>query len=138
WRYVAFAEYDIATRPARLELGTPLDKSGMVTAIDKRWKYTWFRDFRPVLFDLENDPRELIDLGADPAYEKVRQHFDAAILEWATRPHGRTTMTHEQLNRMAGKEPTGILIGLWDEDDYERVFGRSYDRRPGLPRRAEV
>ncbi len=138
WRDVAFAEYDIATRPARLELGTPLDKSGMVTVVDKRWKYTWFRDFRPVLFDLEKDPRELIDLGADPDHEEVRQHFDATILEWATRPHGRTTMTHEQLNGMAGKEPTGILIGLWDEDDYERVFGRSYDRRPGLPRRAEV
>jgi len=131
WREFAFSEYDYSTRPARLDLGMHASDARMVTVMDRRWKYVWFKDHRPVLFDLENDPHELRDLGGDPEYEEVRRRMDAAILEWATRPHARTTMTHEQIDRMAGSEPTGILIGLWDEAEYEETFGHKFEDRPG-------
>ena len=42
----------------------PQDCRAMMVRTD-RWKYVWWQDFRPMLFDLANDPRELRDLGAE-------------------------------------------------------------------------
>jgi arylsulfatase A-like enzyme len=30
------------------------------------WKHVLYENFRPQLFDLRNDPKELADLGASP------------------------------------------------------------------------
>ena len=40
-----------------------------------RWKFILHERFRPQLFDMENDPDELVDLGADPGYESVRRNL---------------------------------------------------------------
>lgn len=36
-----------------------------------KWKYIHYEGMRPQLFNLEDDPGELQDLGGDPAYEEV-------------------------------------------------------------------
>ena len=131
WRRYAFAEYDYATRPARLALGEHPDDSRLVMVCDERWKFVWCKEHRPILFDLHNDPKELVDLGGDPDCADIRARMTEAILEWATRFHTRTTKTRAEINRMAGREPRNILIGIWDEDDYEAAFGHPFDERPG-------
>ncbi|MYF06554.1 MAG: sulfatase-like hydrolase/transferase, partial [Rhodospirillaceae bacterium] len=123
WRQYAFAEYDYATRPARVALGEHANDSRLVMVCDARWKFVWCKEHRPILFDLENDPKELVDLGGDPDHAEVRARMTDAILEWATRFHARTTKTHAELDRIAGGEPRNILIGIWDEADYEAAFG---------------
>ena len=35
-------------------------------------------------------------------------------------------MSPERINTMAGREPKGILIGYWDEKDYEEEFGKPF------------
>ena len=132
WRHYAFAEYDYATRPARAALGEHANDSRLVMVCDARWKFVWCKAHRPILFDLENDPNELIDLGGDPDHAEVRARMTDAILEWATRFHARTTKTHAELDRIAGREPRNILIGIWDEADYEAAFGHRFDERPGF------
>ncbi len=132
WRQYAFAEYDYATRPARLALGEHANDSRLVMVCDARWKFVWCKQHRPILFDLENDPKELIDLGDDPDFSDVRARMTEAILEWATRFHTRTTKTHAEIDRMAGGEPRNILIGIWDEAEYEAAFGHPFDERPGF------
>ena len=72
---------------------------------DKRWKYVHCEGFRPMLFDLETDPQELNDLGADPAYEAERARLADAIFTWARKHHSRITVTPERVNQMAGREP---------------------------------
>ena len=131
WRRYAFAEYDYATRPARLALGEHPDDSRLVMVCDERWKFVWCKEHRPILFDLRNDPKELVDLGGDPDCAEIRARMTEAILEWATRFHTRTTKTRAEIDRMAGREPRNILIGIWDEADYEAAFGHPFDERPG-------
>ena len=44
-----------------------------------RWKLAAIHGERPQLFDLETDPQELRDLGADPAYAEVRDALLARV-----------------------------------------------------------
>ena len=36
-----------------------------------------------MLFDLKDDPQELTDLGAEPAYEAERDRLKEMLFEWA-------------------------------------------------------
>ena len=86
---------------------------------DARWKLTYAEAMRPMLFDMENDPDELHDLGASTAAEPAaaRERLTNALFDWARQHHNRITLTPERIEAMTGGEPPGILIGFWDEDD---------------------
>ena len=118
WRDYAISEYDYATRQTRLELGVDQADARLLMIFDGRWKYIHAEGFRPLLFDLQTDPDELVDLGAEPAHEEERARLHEALFAWARRHHSRITRTPEQVDRMANAgEPPGILIGFWDKDD---------------------
>jgi hypothetical protein len=87
-----------------------------------------------MLFDLETDPQELNDLGADPAHEATRARLADAIFTWARKHHNRITVSPERVNQMAGREPPGILIGYWDEKDYEEVFDKPFPTAKATPK----
>ncbi len=130
WRSCVFSEYDYGTRHARLELGIKEPNARMIMAFDGRWKYVHCEGFRPMLFDLETDPEELVDLGAEPAHEGVRHRLRETIFEWARRHHNRITKSPEQLERMSAREPGGILIGIWDEAEFEEIHKKPFSERP--------
>jgi len=44
-----------------------------------RWKYHYYVGFPPELFDLQDDPEELRDLGTDPAFAEVRAMMHAEL-----------------------------------------------------------
>ena len=99
--------------------------------LDGRWKLVHFEGgFRPMLFDLETDPQELVDLGTAPEHAEVRARLHEAIFAWSRRHHNRITMPAERVERMTGGEPPGIIIGVWDEEDYARTFGQAFSDRP--------
>jgi len=95
---------------------------------DGRWKYVRCEGFPPVLFDLEKDPDELVDLGRSEAQEHaaVRTRMEGALLDWATRHHTRITATQTVLNGQTKAAETGILIGFWDEAEYEAAVGKPF------------
>jgi arylsulfatase A-like enzyme len=135
WRKYAISEYDYATRDARIELGVDQADARLIMVRDRRWKYIHADGFRPILFDLDADPDELVDLGAVPALEPVRQRLRDAIFRWATRHHNRTTLAPRQIANMTGSEPPGILIGFWDEDEVELALSSGGKRsRPSSAR----
>jgi arylsulfatase A-like enzyme len=115
WRDYVISEYDYATRRPRLDLGIDQSDARLIMICDRRWKYVHCEGFRPMLFDLESDPQELNDLGADPAHAGERARLHEAIFAWARRHHNRITLTPERIDRMAGQEPPGVVIGVWDE-----------------------
>jgi arylsulfatase A-like enzyme len=126
WRSYAISEYDYA-----LPLGAKLDveprHARLFMVTDKRWKYIHAIGFRPMLYDLEADPNEFRDLGADPAFEPERQRLAAALATWGLRLSQRTTLSEDQIRNMRGKsERRGILIGVWDESEVPAELWRSY------------
>ena len=127
-RYV-ISEHDYHWSEMARSLGQPQEHAHTVMIFDGRWKYVRCEGFRPVLFDLETDPMELSDLGASdvPEHVATRARMEAALLDWARRHHTRITATPEVLARQTKAAETGILIGFWDEAEYEAAVGKSYD-----------
>ncbi len=118
WRRYAISEYDYSMLPAARALGvSPMDARLFMVA-DRRWKYVHAEGFRPMLFDLEGDPQELVDLGADPAYEPERARLLDALNRWARRQSQRTALSDAQIVAMRGRSlRRGILLGFWDETE---------------------
>ena len=124
WRQVAISEYDYAATPAREILGTGPACSRAIMAVDARWKYIFFEQFRAMLFDLENDPDELVDLGADPAYSDVCDVMRGHVFEWARRQRQRITTPDSQILAASEKRTAlgqGILIGFWSEEELDEL-----------------
>lgn len=120
WRDFAVSEYDYSATPEAAALGLSPKRARLFMLADKEWKFV-FADggFRPLLFDLINDPDELNDLGADPAYAHVTELFMSRLSEWARRPSQRTTISNESLvsKREGSAADVGIFIGVFDESE---------------------
>ncbi|KRV66243.1 alkaline phosphatase family protein [Pseudomonas citronellolis] len=121
WRDYAIAEYDYAFQaPARERLGRPIDACRMYMVRSERWKYLAYDGFRPQLFDLQADPGELRDLGAEPAYADVREQHQRYLFDWLRGLKRRTTISNEEID-LRGQafrygEPEGgklVRIGEW-------------------------
>lgn len=118
WRSFVISEYDYAMRSARIDLRVPIGDARMTMVFDGRWKAVIAKGFPDMLFDLENDPDELHDLGTDPAHAEVRAHLRECILDWALRASNRITVTDERIDAIWDKEAdVGILIGYWSEEE---------------------
>ncbi len=136
-RYV-ISEHDYHWSEMARALNVPQEDARTVMIFDGRWKYVRCEGFRPVLFDLETDPDEVVDVGASVADEhvRVRERMEAALLSWSLRHHTRITATDSVLARQSKAAEHGILIGFWDEAEFEDVTGRPFDSlqpagRPG-------
>jgi len=118
WRAFAISEYDYSIAPAAVKLGVEPRDARLFMVCDKRWKYMHAIGFRPMLFDMEADPRELVDLGADPAHEAVRARMAQALFDWSLRNAQRTTVSEARAKAMRGRsQRKGILVGVWDEKE---------------------
>ncbi len=127
WRRCVFSEYDYAMLPVATRLGVAPREARLFMVADRRWKYVHAPGFRPMLFDLETDPQELADLGADPAYEGERQRLAAELAAWGLRLSQRTTCSDAEIAAARGKsQRQGILIGVWDEADLPDELWSAY------------
>jgi arylsulfatase A-like enzyme len=127
WREIAFSEYDYSMFPAAVRLGVAPRDARLFMAADKRWKYVHAIGFRPMLFDMQSDPEEFRDLGADPAYAAERERLSAALADWGLRMSQRTTISEAQILKGRGKsQRKGILIGVWDETDIPQDLWSAY------------
>jgi arylsulfatase A-like enzyme len=116
WRDHVVSEYDFAMREAAGELGVEPAKARIWMVRTTRWKYLYYEGFRPQLFDLETDPRELTDLGTDPMMEKTRAEMREKLFAWMRGLKRRVTVSDETIRAASGKaHEQGILIGWWDE-----------------------
>ena len=114
WRDAVFSELDYSFREARRLLNRkPQDCRAMMVRTD-RWKYVWWQDFRPMLFDLANDPRELRDLGAHDSYTHIRREMEARLAAWLKARKTRVTVDDAYVEaRTATHKKHGILFGVW-------------------------
>ena len=125
WRHYCVSEYDYSTRDSRLALDVDQNDARLTMVFDGRWKYVHVETMRPMLFDLETDPSELNDLGADPTFALQIKRLSELHFEWARQHHSRITRSAAAVdNMLSRKEPPGILIGYRDKEELE-VSGRS-------------
>ncbi|MEE9376298.1 MAG: sulfatase-like hydrolase/transferase [Rhizobiaceae bacterium] len=118
WRQYAISEYDFSTQPASVNLNTKPIASRLFMVCDENWKYIATEGFRPMLFDLKNDPEEFFDLGEDANLADVRQRFQDALNRWGLRWSQRTTISDQELIAKRGRAAdVGVLIGYWDIDE---------------------
>ena len=130
WRECVFSEYDFSMQDVRGYLNLPVDKCRLFMAFDGRWKYVHAPGFRPMLFDLESDPQEFVDRGADPACEDIRGRMRDMLMTWALTDHNRITIPDSRIESYSSAQQlrNGILIGYWDEkevEDARRKLGQS-------------
>ena len=94
---------------------TPKD-ARLFMAFDGRWKLMHAEGgMPPMLFDLENDPNELVDLGRDPAYEEQRRACYEILGEWSRRCAQRNTISDDEIvSRRGRSRRKGIVLGMAD------------------------
>lgn len=115
WRDAVFSEFDYSFRSrTRTLLGRGLDGCRCFMAFDGRWKYIHYDGFAPQLFDLSDDPDELVDLGHDAGYAPVRARMHERLFDWLRHRTLRQTSPTDFVERWTEiSEKGGILLGDW-------------------------
>ncbi len=115
WRDYTISEIDFSDRGPRslLEL-EPYQCRGIMVR-NQRWKYIYHQEFIPQLFDMENDPDELVDLGADPEYRKTCSDMKELVFQWRNSLKRRTGLSYDDAEKLGPEqdEAHGIIIGRW-------------------------
>jgi hypothetical protein len=113
--------------PVAAQLGVAPRDARLFMVADTRWKYVHAPGFRPMLFDLMNDPQELSDLGADSGYADERDRLAAELAQWGLRLSQRTTRSDAEIAAARGKsQRKGILVGVWDESELPDELWSAY------------
>ena len=137
-RDFVICEYDYSMNPlaAQLELGP--DEGRMCMIANKEWKMIHFEGgFRPMLFDLANDPDELNDLGASGSHEEIISAMYEQLNGWARRPSQRTTISYQEVLqlRKGMLAPRGVFVGVVDEADVTADLKSEYVGKKAIDKR---
>ncbi|MFZ7089891.1 sulfatase-like hydrolase/transferase [Primorskyibacter sp. 2E233] len=118
-RDYVICEYDFSATPVAHINHIAVRDAVMFMVADKRWKLSHFEGgHRPMLFDLENDPQELTDLGDSVEHADIIAQMYDKLFAWTRRQSQRTTRSEEQLIEMRTKtRKRGVVIGVYDEND---------------------
>ncbi len=125
-RDFVISEYDYSMRDVRRRLGVQVKDAKLTMLFDGRWKFILAEGFRPMLFDLQNDPDELSDLGNDPARADEIARLERSLFDWARRTSQRTTRSDAWIaarDTIRGEARSGILIGYRNEAELQDVLG---------------
>jgi len=114
-REAAFSELDFAIYPTARKLGLGPRDARMVMVRTDEWKLVHFgQNLPPQLFNLRDDPDELVDLGIDPVQEPVRRELYGRLFEWMRERRNRVGMTDEAVKKWPSPaDAGGVTIGVW-------------------------
>ncbi|MEM8801064.1 MAG: sulfatase-like hydrolase/transferase [Pseudomonadota bacterium] len=142
WRDHAVSEYDYSATPmaAALELA-PRD-ARLFMIVDDHWKFIHAEGidpntgepFRPILFDLQNDPDEYFDVGGQSQNADTIDMMYERLGQWGRRMSQRTAISEQDIINMRGASRSkGIMLGMYDEtgvqpDLIEKFKGRARPR----------
>ncbi|PCJ10028.1 MAG: phosphonate monoester hydrolase [Rhodobacteraceae bacterium] len=128
WRDYAIAEFDYSTMPLCEKLGLEPKDARLFMVTDQRWKFMHAEGgLRPMLFDLDADPDELVDLGESIAHGEVIDKMYARLHQWALRMSQRITLSDDQIISGRGKaDLQGILLGVYQAEEVDAKLTRKY------------
>lgn len=130
-RDYVICEYDYSATPMATILDVGVRDAVMFMLATKKWKLMHFEGgFRPILFDLENDPEELHDLGESPDHSDIIAALYEHLFAWTRRTSQRTTRSEAQLIEMRTKSRRrGVILGVYDENDVPLELTVKYRNR---------
>ncbi len=125
WREYAVSEYDYSATSMAAKLDIAPRDARLFMICDKRWKFMHAEGadtngvaFAPMLFDLENDPDEFLDLGQSNEHREIIELMYGRLARWGRRLSQRTTMSEaEILAKRTGSSRNGIMIGVYTADE---------------------
>jgi len=90
---------------------------------------------RPMLFDLQTDPDEFVDLIKDDPEHPELDRLYGYLAQWGRRMSQRVTRSDEEIINMRGKAGLkGVLPFLYDEDSVSKLLTVHYrGEAPDLP-----
>jgi len=132
WREFAVSEFDYGGTIMAEKLGLEPYQGRLFMIADKRWKFMHDEGGNgAMLFDMENDPDELHDLGRDPKYGEIIDQMYERLGRWARRMSQRTTVSEErQYKGRTRSRRRGILLGMYDEKDVAPELREKYSGMP--------
>ncbi len=133
WRQYAISEYDYSATSMAANLNLSPRDARLFMVCDKDWKYIHAEGgFRPMLFDLKNDPDELNDLGGNTAYSDRLDQMAQCLTQWSMRQSQRTTISDEQIIKARNRGArNGVLVGIYDEDEVPKDESAVYQGKAG-------
>jgi hypothetical protein len=78
------------------------------------WKYIYYDGFVPQLFNLEEDPDEMNDLGGSEMHKDIRGQLFRQLFDWMRTRKLRPALSNKEIASRTGKgKQRGYLIGVW-------------------------
>ncbi|SFR13294.1 sulfatase-like hydrolase/transferase [Poseidonocella sedimentorum] len=131
----AFCEYDFSMTPLSKKLDLDTAESRLFMVTDGRFKLIEFGGgIRPMLFDMREDPDELVDLGQSEDHAEVIVRLSDVLGTWAKRPAQRTTISNKTLVQTRSNRSTkGVILGAVKEADVDADLVAKYTGRMAPP-----
>ena len=96
WRREVHYEFDfrdIFYSQPEAALGVTMDTASLAVLQDRDYKYVHFAALPPLLFDLDADPGQFVNLAQDPAHAGIVRDYAQRMLDWRL-AHADRTLTH--------------------------------------------
>jgi len=131
WREFAVSEYDYSLLPVRTELKLRPRDARLFMVTDGRFKLIHAEGgFRPMLFDLVNDPDEFFDLGTSADHNTIIKKMYQHLQTWSLRMAQRVTVSDSWVQSEDDPEDTGILVGIVSPDEVRAETAGIYNGKP--------
>ena len=130
-RNYVISEYDYSATPQCTKLGLEPRDARLFMVFDGRYKLMHAEGgFRPMLFDLETDPDELVDLGQSETHKSDIDRLYTYLAQWGRRLSQRVTRSEDDIKAMRGGSlRRGILPFMIDGSEVPEELTEAY-RRP--------
>lgn len=128
WREFAISEYDYSGRKQCVDLGLEPRDARLFMVVDGRYKLIHAEGgFRPILFDLQEDPEEFHDLAKGDAHRAEIDRLYGYLAQWGRRMSQRVTRSEEDIKASRGKAlRKGILMFLYDGSEVPEELTERY------------
>lgn len=128
WREFAISEYDYSATPQAVKLGLNPRDARLFMVFDGRYKMMHAEGgFRPMLFDLQNDPDEFDDLAKTDSHADVLERMYGMLAQWGRRMSQRVTRSEQEIIAMRGASGRkGVLPFLYDGSEVPEELTQTY------------
>ena len=128
WRSYVISEYDYSATPVCEQLGLEPRDARLFMVFDGRYKLVHSEGgFRPMLFDLQQDPEEFHDLAKTDGHGAEIGRLYGHLAEWGRRMSQRVTRSDDDIRAQRGKSARrGILPFLVDGTEVDEELTGKY------------
>ena len=116
WREFVISEFDYSATPQAVKLGLEPKDCRLFMVFDGRFKMMHAEGgFRPMLFDLVNDPDEFEDLAKGAGHQTEIDRLYGLLAQWGRRCGQRVTRSDAEIKAMRGRSMRrGVLPFMVD------------------------